>query len=195
METLQRGFSARLLTFGLLLICLVAGTFAAPLSVDHELAPPPPGAPSPRRGPTKNMARNTNAEAQWVYMTIRNEASSGELYIRNAHLNWGKWYEYPNKDQELSDSYVETKYAGPNGGSMGVAASGRELTSSGTGGQFDIYHGSTKVCHVYWDCPWSHKHNSFSVSEVDDNYAVQATGASLDSGPLGSITIKVVKTR
>lgn len=110
------------------------------------------------------------------------------------HFCRGKWYEYPNKDQELSDNDVQANYAGPNGGSMGVAASGREWTSSGTEGQFDIYHGNTKVCHVYWDCPWSHKHNSFSVSEVDDNYVVQDTGASLDSGALGSITIKVVKT-
>ncbi|KAK1778422.1 Aegerolysin-domain-containing protein [Copromyces sp. CBS 386.78] len=191
MSTLQNGFLARLLTLGLLLIALVAGTFAAPLSADQELAPP--GAPSPRHEPMINTKRNALGESQWVYMTIRNEASSGDMYIRNTKLHWGKWYDYPDKDHELSDNDVQGGRAGPNGGTMVVAASGRAWTPSGTEGQFDIYHGGIKVCHVYFDCPFSHIHNSFSISDINGAYAVQETGASLGSGPLGTITIEVVK--
>lgn len=76
---------------------------------------------------------------------------------------------------------------------MVVAASGRAWSPSGTEGQFDIYHMGTKVCHVYFDCPFSHRHNSFSISDVNDGYVVQGTGASLDGGPLGDISIRVVK--
>lgn len=88
MATLQMGFSTRLLTFALLLIALVAGTFAAPLRVDHKTALPPTGVHPPRPGPTDNIQRSTNAEYLGVDMTIFNQASSGDLFIRNAHLNW-----------------------------------------------------------------------------------------------------------
>ncbi|KAK3490268.1 Aegerolysin-domain-containing protein [Neurospora hispaniola] len=194
MATLQTGFSTRLLTFGLLLIALVAGTFAAPLRVDYEPALPPTGAPPSRPGPTINRQRSTNAEYLGVDMTILNQASSGDLFIRNAHLSSGKWFEYPDAGEQLSHDQVEAKSASPNGGSMVVASSGRAWTPTGTEGHFDIYHDDTKVCHVYWDCPWSRRSNSFEVSEVDDNYVVEATGASLNKGPLGSITIEVVDT-
>ncbi|KHE86327.1 Aegerolysin-domain-containing protein [Neurospora crassa] len=194
MPTIQMGFSTRLLTFGLLLIALVAGTFAAPLSVDHETALPPTEAPPPRPGPTINIQRSTNERDLQVDMTILNQASSGDLFIRNAHLNWGKWFEYPDTGHQLSHAQVEAKSASPNGGSMVVASSGTAWTPTGTEGHLDIYHGDTKVCHVYWDCPWMRRSNSFEISEVDDNYAVEATGGSINKGPLGSITIEVVKT-
>lgn len=105
----------------------------------------------------------------------------------------GKWYAHPDKGHELSDNDVQGGFAGPNGETVNIAASGRSWTPTGTEGHFDIYHGGVKVCNVYFDCPFSHIHNNFEISEVNDQYVVQATGQSLDRGALGDITIKVVK--
>ncbi|KAK1774709.1 aegerolysin type hemolysin, partial [Copromyces sp. CBS 386.78] len=109
------------------------------------------------------------------------------------HLHRGKWYDYPNKNHELSDSDVQNNRAGPKGGVMFLAASGRHWTPTGTEGQFDIYHAGTRVCHVHFDCPHMHMHNSFTISGVNPEYAVEQTGAKLNRGPLGNVNIKVVK--
>jgi hypothetical protein len=82
--------------------------------------------------------------------------------------------------------------AGP-GGEFGIASCGREDASSGTEGSYDIYDGGTKVCTVYWDCPWGLKRNSFETKNVNKDYTVQDSGANLDSGAIGTVTIKVFK--
>lgn len=38
------------------------------------------------------------------------------------------------------------------------------------------------------------KANTFTVSDIDNNYHVEATGATLDGKALGSVDIKVAKT-
>lgn len=83
--------------------------------------------------------------------------------------------------------------AGPNGGEMGVASCGRSDSASGTEGYFDVYDGDTHVCHVYWDCPWGSKTNKFQVTDVSDDYGVTPAGANLDSGAVGTVTIKIGK--
>ena len=75
----------------------------------------------------------------------------------------------------------------------GIASCGRSDASSGTEGSYDIYDGDSRVCSIYWNCPWGSKTNAFTVSNIPEDYMVQATGQNLDSGALGTVSIKVAK--
>ncbi|KAI0025421.1 aegerolysin type hemolysin [Xylariomycetidae sp. FL0641] len=132
------------------------------------------------------------AYAQWVYMLIQNKIKSGDLKVKNVVLNWGKFYKWSNKDDEVSvaDTEGKTISAGSDGG---IASCGRSDASSGCEGSYDLYNGETKVCHVYFSCPWGSKTNTLNVTEIPDSYIVQASGQNLDSGALGSVNIKVAK--
>lgn len=105
----------------------------------------------------------------------------------------GKFFEWSNKDHEISSAEVESKSAGANGGEVGVASCGRSDASSGTEGSFDVYDGDTHVCHIYWDCPWGSKHNKFEITNINDDYGASYDGASLDSGAIGTVTVKIGK--
>ncbi|KAM5350786.1 hypothetical protein ACJ41O_007291 [Fusarium nematophilum] len=130
------------------------------------------------------------AYAQWVYMLIQSKVANGNLLIKNLKLSWGKFYQYDNKDTEVSSSTVGSTTIAP-GNSAGIASCGRADAASGTEGSFDLYNGNVKVCNIYWDCPWGKKTNTFTVSAINDDYIVQATGANINSGALGNVTIKV----
>ncbi|KAG8673810.1 hypothetical protein FPOAC2_07281 [Fusarium poae] len=132
------------------------------------------------------------AYGQWVYIIIQSKIASGEISLKNVSLNWGKFYQWDNKDQEISTDDVQ-KVVIPSNKSAGVASCGRSDASSGTEGSFDLYDGDNKICNIYWDCPWGSKTNTFTVGSVDDDYMVQATGANLDSGAIGTVTVKVAK--
>ncbi|RGP64278.1 aegerolysin family [Fusarium sporotrichioides] len=132
------------------------------------------------------------AYAQWVYILIQNKIASGEISIRNVNLNWGKFYQWDNKDNEISVDAVK-QIVIASGKTAGVASCGRSDASSGTEGSFDLYDGDTKICNIYWDCPWGSKTNTFTVGSVDDDYIVQATGANLNSGAIGTVNVKVAK--
>ncbi|KAH8911160.1 Asp hemolysin [Coniochaeta sp. PMI_546] len=132
------------------------------------------------------------AYAQWIYMIVQNMMRSGNLTIQGAGTSWGKFYQWDNKDKEISSGDVDNLSAQPSG-NLGIASCGREDASSGTEGGYDIYDGTTKVCHISWDCPWGSKTNTFDVSDINDNYIVQATGANLYGGAIGTVTTKVVK--
>ncbi|KAK3361543.1 pleurotolysin A [Lasiosphaeria ovina] len=131
------------------------------------------------------------AYSQWIYMIINNLSKSGDLKFKNLSTKWGKLYQWDNKDQELSSADVTKQVAGPLG-KIEIASCGRSGASSGTEGNYDIYNGDTRVCHIYWDCPWGKKANTFTVSNVNDNFVVQATGQNPSSGASGTVTIKVV---
>lgn len=103
----------------------------------------------------------------------------------------GKFYRYPDKDKEISASEVNKEVAGP-GGDASIAACGRENASSGTEGSIDIYDGDVRVCNVYWDCPWAGR-NRFVPRNKNGRYVVDHTDVS-DDGPIGEVTVKVVKT-
>ncbi|KAM0227517.1 hypothetical protein ACHAP5_012168 [Fusarium lateritium] len=132
------------------------------------------------------------AYAQWVYILIQSKIASGEISIKNVNLNWGKFFNYNNKDDEISTDEIKKITIGSNK-SAGIASCGRSDASSGTEGSLDLYDGDVKICHIYWSCPWGSKTNTFTVDAVDDNYIVQQTGANLDSGALGNVTVKVAK--
>ncbi|KAK1752929.1 aegerolysin family [Echria macrotheca] len=139
-----------------------------------------------------NMASAAHAAyAQWVHMSIKySDAGDGSINVQNAHLDWGKFYEWDNKDHEISPTEVDSVVIGP-GETGDVAACGRSDAASGTEGHVDLYYGNTKICELYWDCPWGSKKNTFSVKEVNEKWTVSATGASLNSGALGTVEVKV----
>ncbi|GKU08627.1 asp-hemolysin [Fusarium langsethiae] len=132
------------------------------------------------------------AYAQWVYILIQSKIASGEISIRNVNLNWGKFYQWDNKDNEISVDAVK-KIVIASSKTAGVASCGRSDASSGTEGSFDLYDSDTKICNIYWDCPWGSKTNTFTVGSFDDDYMVQATGANLNSGAIGTVNVKVAK--
>ncbi|KAJ3543959.1 hypothetical protein NM208_g3304 [Fusarium decemcellulare] len=134
------------------------------------------------------------AYARWVYILIQIQRgmSSNPITLWNAHLNWGKFYQYDNKDQEVSTDSVE-KTSISSGSSTGIAACGRSDASSGTEGNFELWDGDVKICKVYWDCPWGSKKNTFTVSEVNEDFIVEESGANLDSGAIGNVTVKIGK--
>ncbi|KAM0421012.1 hypothetical protein ACHAPT_011255 [Fusarium lateritium] len=132
------------------------------------------------------------AYAQWVYILIQVQRgmSSKPVTLWNVNLNWGKFYQYDNKDQEVSlDRVQQTTIS--SGSSAGIASCGRSDAASGTEGSFELWDDNTKICKVYWDCPWGKKGNTFNVSEVNQDYLVQETGANLDSGAIGNVTLKI----
>jgi hypothetical protein len=131
------------------------------------------------------------AYAQWVVITIESEGVA--LTVKNATLKWGKFYDNPNKDEEVSVDVIN-KIAIYAGGSAVIASCGRENTSSGTQGSFELYDGPLLLGEYYWNCPWGSKSNESiwtpHVGVFNDNYKIEVTGANLDSGALGNVLIK-----
>ncbi|KAF4980652.1 hypothetical protein FZEAL_3401 [Fusarium zealandicum] len=134
------------------------------------------------------------AYAQWVAILIQIQRgmSSNPITIKNINQAWGKFFAENNKDKEISADDVK-KASISSGNSFTVASCGRSDASSGTEGSFELWDGEAKICKIYWSCPWGSKTNTFTVSEVDQDYIVQNTGANLDSGALGNVTVKVGK--
>lgn len=132
------------------------------------------------------------AYAQWMVATIVSNGTT--ISIKNATLAWGKFFQNPDKDKELTTDVIN-KITIPSGTSANVASCGREDAASGTEGSFDLYDGTTKIGTFYWDCPWGSKANiwSWTPNSAVSNYVTQATGFNLDSGALGNGTITCVK--
>ncbi|KAH7306563.1 hypothetical protein KP509_22G019500 [Ceratopteris richardii] len=116
----------------------------------------------------------------WVAFQL-SYTGKGSLYIRNASLPWGKWYDYPDKDREV---------AAPNGQAIApgsilyVAAYGRENSPSGTEGTFEIWSSTSKVAHVYFDCPWSGI-NKLEINRFSTQYLLDFNTAP-SSGPMNA---------
>ncbi|KAH7306558.1 hypothetical protein KP509_22G019000 [Ceratopteris richardii] len=125
------------------------------------------------------------AYGQWVAFQL-SYTGEGSLYIRNASLPWGKWYDYPDKDREV---------AAPNGQAIApgsilyVAACGRENSPSGTEGTFEIWSSTSKVAHVYFDCPWSGS-NKLEINRFSTQYLLDFNTAP-SSGPIGIIPFAI----
>ncbi|KAI0377329.1 aegerolysin type hemolysin [Hypomontagnella monticulosa] len=130
------------------------------------------------------------AYAQWVYILIHNLCKS-DLMIKNVVLNWGKFYKWDNKDDEISVGDMEGTVVKP-GRSSDMASCGRSDASSGCEGSFEVFCSDTKVCRIYFSCPWGSKTNTFTVGGIDDDYMVQFQGANLDSGALGKVDVKIM---
>jgi hypothetical protein len=102
----------------------------------------------------------------------------------------GKFYEWDNKDHEISPAQVDSLVIAQ-GDTKEIAACGRSDAASGTEGTVDLYQGGTKVCQLYWNCPWGSKTNTFTVRDTNPSWIVSATGANTDGGALGTVEVKV----
>ncbi|KAJ5162791.1 Aegerolysin family protein [Penicillium coprophilum] len=137
--------------------------------------------------------------AQWIVINVINSMSSNTLSIANAipdvdkSEGWGKFYRDGNKDEEIKASEIN-KITVPPGGSKSISSCGRSDSASGTTGHLDLYDGDTKICRVYWDCPWGSKANDFGISEKSTHgYWIQQGSWNRDSGAIGSVDVEVGK--
>lgn len=154
--------------------------------------------------------------AQWTTMNIINDSTTNTLQIQNAYLAWGKYYSNGNllvvfiihnlnadvhfsnfligdKDDELTLAQVDAIVIVP-GASYSLGSCGREGTSSGCQGSYNIYDATAGVTAaiINFSSPWSEAYsNSFSIDcPSPKKWAVTQTGANLTSvGPLGAITV------
>jgi len=130
------------------------------------------------------------AYAQWVEIKV--EPTGTDLQIKNAKANWGKFYQHPNKDKELSPAQINKLKITP-ANPVIIASCGRSDASAGTEGSFDLYAGEVKVAHYKWNCPWGSKTNSQALTPgTNEHYVTQVSGGNTDSGALGNVTLKVV---
>ena len=133
------------------------------------------------------------AYAQWVSVSIVSKGS--EVKVRDAHLDWGKFYKSGDKDVELSTKDINNMVI-EKSQKKEINSCGRSDAASGTEGHFTLYSDDNVKLGTYsWDCPWGSKTNkSTFTSEVDpDLYAINVSGGNLDSGAIGNITITVHK--
>ena len=97
-----------------------------------------------------------------------------------------------NKDKELPPSTYINRVIQP-GDKVQINACGRSDSASGTTGELDVVDpvvGDKVIRHLYWDCPWGSKKNTWTISESNSKWIVESTGANLDSGALGTITVE-----
>ncbi|KAH7909972.1 Asp-hemolysin [Hygrophoropsis aurantiaca] len=123
--------------------------------------------------------------AQWVVLTLHNSLHEGAITFRNANVSHGKFYTDGDKDHEISAEEINDASMQP-GSEYVISACGRSDSPSGTEGTVDVWHGTNKVCTLYWDCPWSGD-NNFEV-RFNTNYLVIISEWS-KSGALGPIQV------
>lgn len=100
-----------------------------------------------------------------------------------------------DKDLEISATDVD-KISAPPGYRCTVSSCGRERASSGTEGDLDLYDGNTKICKVYWDCPWGDPNNKAEIRDHDpstSDYVVILGPYNTSGGALGRVDITVSK--
>ncbi len=131
------------------------------------------------------------AYAQWISVEI--QPKNCNVQVKNAYLAWGKFHTRGNKDNSISNDEVNAITVS-SGNTGYVYSCGREDSSSGTEGHFDLYDGGTKIGTFYWDCPWGSKRNTTRWQQgASDDYIAQASGGNPDSSAIGNVRIVVMK--
>ncbi|KAH7917975.1 putative Asp-hemolysin precursor [Leucogyrophana mollusca] len=132
-----------------------------------------------------------DGEAQWVVLEITNSFRSRPIKIQNASLRWGKFHKNGNKNVEISPEEID-RIVIPAGSEHSVSSCGRSSALSGTEGTIDLYDDATKVCTLYWNCPWGSSTNNFEVRDVNKagGYIVSNGPWNPDGGALGNITVE-----
>lgn len=133
------------------------------------------------------------AYAQWIEVKVASENMT--LKVKNASLDWGKFYESGNKDKEISKDDIN-KIEVASGKSAMICSCGRSDASSGTVGSFDLYDGDTKIGKFNWNCPWGKKDNTFEWKQEDATksaYNTSREGGNTSSGAIGNVTITCIK--
>ncbi|KAH7905789.1 Aegerolysin family protein [Hygrophoropsis aurantiaca] len=131
------------------------------------------------------------AYKQWVVLTITNSFRSRPILIQHASLSWGKFYQNGDKGAELTPEQID-QIVIPPGSEHSVSSCGRSDASSGTEGTIDVYDDETKVCTLYWNCPWGSPTNNFEVRNVNKagGYIVSNGPWNVSGGALGNIAIE-----
>ncbi len=136
------------------------------------------------------------AYAQWVSFTMK--AANFDAFVGGAHRDWGKFYQWDNKDKEVSNSTIdEIELEKGKTYPQEISTCGRENSSSGTEGYFYLYTNKERkdadaICKIYWDCPWGSKTNTWKASDYDpDKYIVSFQGGSQYGGAIGTLTLTI----
>lgn len=99
--------------------------------------------------------------SQWIILNIINSLRTQKIEVNNVNLSYGKFYAVDSKDEEISYSAISDIQILARH-SRRIASCGRLNSPTGTEGSIDLYYAETKICTVYWDCPWS-GHNTLDV--------------------------------
>ncbi|KAK7963577.1 aegerolysin type hemolysin [Apiospora sp. TS-2023a] len=137
------------------------------------------------------------AYKQWIGIKNRSRLRKGDLRIKHAKLQSGKFYE-GNKDNEISASDVDKIVIAPQ--SQGTVYScGRSDAAIGTEGEYTLYdwdgEHETKICRIYWSAPWGAHPNIFQIRDWDPNtsdYVIHKDDVQQDS-TIGNVELVVAK--
>ncbi|MFC5704470.1 aegerolysin family protein [Cohnella faecalis] len=107
--------------------------------------------------------------SMWVEVSI--DTYNSDVSIQNVELQWGKLYQFGNKDIEISPSSLNGTVI-KEGTSFWFCACGRGWSPSGTQGSFQLFDPDNKLIGTYnWDCPIGEHYNQSSwVRENDTNF-------------------------
>ncbi|KAK7023384.1 Ostreolysin A6 [Paramarasmius palmivorus] len=143
---------------------------------------------------SSNVPKDPNDYAQWVIINIKN-VGTANVKIKNLDVSWGKLHANDDKDKEVSKDVFEGRVITADE-TLRMNACGRKSSPSGTTGDFDLCDvddGDRVIRHFYWDCPWGSSKNTWTVSGSNSKWMVEYSGANLDGGALGTITVDVMK--
>ncbi|KAH7905362.1 Asp-hemolysin [Hygrophoropsis aurantiaca] len=130
---------------------------------------------------------------QWVVLEITNSFKSRPIKIQNATLLWGQFHKEGDIHVEIPKEDID-KIVIPADSEQSVSSSARLQSQGGTEGTIDLYDDTTKICTLYWLCPWGHSSdNNFEVRDVNKagGYIVSNGPWNPTGGVLGHIEIKV----
>ncbi|PFH58639.1 hypothetical protein XA68_13432 [Ophiocordyceps unilateralis] len=133
------------------------------------------------------------AYAQWIIVAIYNGLADGFITIKNVNIKQGKFFGENGMDYELSAEQISQKTIVTNDIEY-VRACGRAHSPSGTEGSLELYELDTKICKLYWSCPWGSKTNDFRVQDHDpttSRYWIKCGPYSRESGAIGTVTLAV----
>lgn len=137
-----------------------------------------------------------NLKYEWecanIHITIPN-SSVPNATIKNVYKDYGKYYNYPDKSQEIQPSDIEGIRI-PVGSTVVVAACGRANSPSGTDGSFDVYDGITLAASIKFNAPDSGS-NEFSLNCMDP-YVGNYKPTPIPQGKgntLGDVYVKLIK--
>ncbi|KAK1252083.1 hypothetical protein MKX08_003270 [Trichoderma sp. CBMAI-0020] len=135
---------------------------------------------------------DVRTEDQWASIRVFNRMRKNDISFQNAALSWGKFYSGP-KSNEISAATVDETVVHP-GITKSADSCGRSGALSGVEGHLDLYDGKTKICTLYWDCPWGSAINDFEVrdySPTKSDYSVVVENWKRKDGPLGNVDVTV----
>ncbi|WP_281233933.1 aegerolysin family protein [Flavobacterium gelatinilyticum] len=130
--------------------------------------------------------------AQWIEIKIVSENMT--VQVKNTKRDYGKFYEYGDKNKELSIAAINSIKI-ESGTSKRICACGRSGAATGTEGSFELYDGDTKIGKFYWDCPFWKSSNeiSWTQSASETSYKTDKEGGNKSSGAIGNVTITCIK--